>query len=339
MPACSALSSSSASERIIPSETLPRSFARSSVRPSGSTAPGARPRPSRPRRSSTRRRRSGAARPRPRRRGRAGGGRRSGACRPRRPARRGSGVVAVLVGDPAIGDALDLAGGDGEAVGDLGRRRVDVDVLAEPGDGDLHRQNCLRTRRSFSQSSPSAGRPWRSMATRSRPMPNEAASTPRGRARRTRTARVDHARAGDLDPARVPAHRAAAPVAEESSSSGSRDGSVKGSRACGSASRAPRRRARIMWSSVPLRSLAIVDPAVDRKPLDLVEDRRVSRVGRVAPVDAAERDHVDRRGWDSMTRIWDGEVSVRKEDVAVQEDRLQRERDGWSTGKLSASKL
>ena len=40
MPACSELSSSSASERIIPSETDPRSFARSSVRPSGSTAPG-----------------------------------------------------------------------------------------------------------------------------------------------------------------------------------------------------------------------------------------------------------------------------------------------------------
>ena len=40
MPACSELSSSSASERIIPSDTEPRSLARSSVRPSGSTAPG-----------------------------------------------------------------------------------------------------------------------------------------------------------------------------------------------------------------------------------------------------------------------------------------------------------
>ena len=40
MPACSSLIESSDSERIIPSETVPRSFARSSVRPSGSTAPG-----------------------------------------------------------------------------------------------------------------------------------------------------------------------------------------------------------------------------------------------------------------------------------------------------------
>ena len=30
------------------------------------------------------------------------------------------------------------------------------------------------------------------------------------------------------------------------------------------------------------------DPAVDRKAFDLVEDRRVGRVGRVATVDAAE---------------------------------------------------
>ena len=37
------------------------------------------------------------------------------------------------------------------------------------------------------------------------------------------------------------------------------------------------------------------DPLVDGEPLDLVEDRRVRRVGRVAPVDAAERDDVDGR--------------------------------------------
>ena len=37
------------------------------------------------------------------------------------------------------------------------------------------------------------------------------------------------------------------------------------------------------------------DALVDGEPLDLVEDRRVRRVGRVAPVDAAERDDVDRR--------------------------------------------
>ena len=78
-------------------------------------------------------------------------------------------VVPVQVGDAAVGDALHLAGGDGEPIGDPRRGRVDLDVLPEPGDGDL--QNCLSTRRSFSQSRPSAGRPCLSMATRSRPMP------------------------------------------------------------------------------------------------------------------------------------------------------------------------
>ena len=47
-------------------------------------------------------------------------------------------VVSVLVGDAAVGDALDLAGGDGEAVDDLLRGRVHVDVLAQPGHGNLH---------------------------------------------------------------------------------------------------------------------------------------------------------------------------------------------------------
>ena len=80
-------------------------------------------------------------------------------------------VVAVLVGDPAPRDALDLAGRDREPVGDLLRRGRDLDVLAEPGERDLH-QNCRRRRRSFCQSGPISGRPWRSMAMRSSPIPN-----------------------------------------------------------------------------------------------------------------------------------------------------------------------
>ena len=47
-------------------------------------------------------------------------------------------VVAVVVGHTAVGDALHLAGGDREAVGDRNSCRVNVDVLAEPGNGDLH---------------------------------------------------------------------------------------------------------------------------------------------------------------------------------------------------------
>ena len=40
---------------------------------------------------------------------------------------------------------------------------------------------------------------------------------------------------------------------------------------------------------------ASVMPLVDGEALELVEDREVRRVDRVAPVDAADRDHVDRR--------------------------------------------
>ena len=92
MPLWSSPSSSSCSERIIPSRDVAAQLrlARASSRP-GARRPEARPQPLRPRRSSTRRRRSAAAPPRRRRRGRAGAGPRSDACRPRRRGRRDSG--------------------------------------------------------------------------------------------------------------------------------------------------------------------------------------------------------------------------------------------------------
>src|SRR6185312_2545109 len=54
---------------------------------------------------------------------------------------------------------------------ELFERPVEVDVLAQPADRDLH-QNWPRTRRSFSQNARRSGRPWRSMAMRSMPKPN-----------------------------------------------------------------------------------------------------------------------------------------------------------------------
>ena len=55
------------------------------------------------------------------------------------------------------------------------------------------------------------------------------------------------------------------------------------------------------------------DAPVDGEALDLVEDREVLRVGRVAAVDAAEGDHVrPAAARDSITRICAGEVWVRR---------------------------
>src|SRR5512133_1299820 len=78
--------------------------------------------------------------------------------------------VAVNVGDADPLDALDLAGRDHEALGDLVDRTDDRDVLLQPADWDLH-QSCLRTRRSFSQNIRLSGMPWRCAAMRSSPSP------------------------------------------------------------------------------------------------------------------------------------------------------------------------
>ena len=69
-------------------------------------------------------------------------------------------------------------------------------------DRDAH-QNCLRTRRSPSQSARMSGNVVRSCATRSIPHPNAKPRHSSGsRPTFSRTLRVDHARAAHLDPAR-----------------------------------------------------------------------------------------------------------------------------------------
>ena len=136
--------------------------------------------------------------------------------------------------------------------------------------------------------------------------------------------RFDHAGACDLDPPRVAADRAAGAVAEEAADVGLerrlREGEVV---------RAEAHLALLAEEGshhVQQRPLEVGhgDPAVDGQALDLVEHGRVRRVGRVPAVDAAERDHVDRRG----LRLHHADLRRRRlraeEDVAVQEDRLPR---------------
>ena len=79
--------------------------------------------------------------------------------------------VPVRVGDADVDHALDLERGDREPLSDLGDRRVDGDVLAEPGERRLHR-NCPSSRGSLRQSSRRSGIPCRSTAMRSSPQPN-----------------------------------------------------------------------------------------------------------------------------------------------------------------------
>ena len=58
--------------------------------------------------------------------------------------------VAVGVGDAAPHDPVDLAAREHELAGELFDGQVEVDVLAEPRNGDFH-QNCSRRRMSLSQ--------------------------------------------------------------------------------------------------------------------------------------------------------------------------------------------
>ena len=80
--------------------------------------------------------------------------------------------IAVDVRDADVANLLHVVERrDREPFGDLLRRGVDGDVLAEPGERCAH-QNCPRNRGSFRQSSRRSGIPWRSTAMRSRPQPN-----------------------------------------------------------------------------------------------------------------------------------------------------------------------
>ena len=60
-------------------------------------------------------------------------------------------------------------------------------------------------------------------------------------------------------------------------------------------------------------------PLVDGEPLELVEDRVARRGDRVAPVDAADRDHVDRR------RLLLEDVDLRRARLGAQDVRLVEE--------------
>src|SRR4029079_19790679 len=78
--------------------------------------------------------------------------------------------ISVLVGHAAALDALDLGGRDRESCRQLVQLHVDGDVVPQPGDRDS--QNCLRTRRSPSQSARMSAKWYFSCATRSMPQPN-----------------------------------------------------------------------------------------------------------------------------------------------------------------------
>ena len=79
--------------------------------------------------------------------------------------------IAVLVHRPARLDRVHLGRADAEPVGELVDGHREGDVVAQPGERNAH-QNCLRTRRSFSQNGRRPGTAWRSCAVRSRPIPN-----------------------------------------------------------------------------------------------------------------------------------------------------------------------
>ena len=180
MPLWSWPSSSSCSERIIPRETSPRSFASSSFVPPGSTAPG-----------------SATATVAPSPKFHAP----QTICRelplPHVDAAELEPVrvrmlpglddaadeivvgVPVRVRDPATKDVLHHRGRDREALRELVGRDVELDVLAQPVERDAH-QNCSRSRRSFCQSMRMSVRPWRSMKIRSRPQPKAKPETSSG---------------------------------------------------------------------------------------------------------------------------------------------------------------
>ena len=80
-------------------------------------------------------------------------------------------VIAVLVDRPARLDRVHLGRADAQSVRQLARGHRQRDVVTQPRQRDLH-QNCLRTRRSFSQNGRRPGTAWRSCAVRSSPMPN-----------------------------------------------------------------------------------------------------------------------------------------------------------------------
>ena len=91
--------------------------------------------------------------------------------------------VAVRVGDAAVGDALDLGGGDRRGARrsrPRSRRRRRTRAARRRGTSSAGHQNWREKRRSFSQSARRSGRPWRSIAIRSSPRPKAKPETSSG---------------------------------------------------------------------------------------------------------------------------------------------------------------
>ena len=172
IPSESAPSSTSVSERIMPSDVTPRRSARPSFVPSGSTAPGSATSTTSPAATfgapQTIVRMSEPA-----------------SCTLQTCSRSASGCCSALSTLPIRKRArVAVAGGDADArdpleLGAAQRQRRPTSSAARPGSqyslqpgvGDLH-QNCSRKRRSFSKKSRRSGMPCLSIAIRSMPMPN-----------------------------------------------------------------------------------------------------------------------------------------------------------------------
>src|SRR5207248_4495204 len=94
--------------------------------------------------------------------------------------------IAFVIEDAAIRDPLELERRDREALGDLGSRGVDLDVLAQPGDGDLHARTAARAGGRFPRTCAGPGsRGGASRSARARAR-TRSRRTPRGRSRRSR---------------------------------------------------------------------------------------------------------------------------------------------------------
>ena len=96
--------------------------------------------------------------------------------------------VVARVGDPDVDDTVDLERRDGETARDLLRRRVDADVLAQPGEGHAASRTASRSGGRCARAR--AGRGTRAAASRSARGPSRRRSrcSAPGRSRRTRTA-------------------------------------------------------------------------------------------------------------------------------------------------------
>ena len=124
--------------------------------------------------------------------------------------------------------ALDLHPEQRQPLGELLRRQVDVDELAQPGQRHPHR-NCSRKRRSFSMYRRRSPTPCRSIAIRSDAHAEREALVPLGvDAAVAQHDRVDHAGAEDRHPAGPRAGRAPAPSQTTHRTSNATDGSVNG---------------------------------------------------------------------------------------------------------------